>query len=411
MPLLAQDEPAIQNHGSVVGELQTDARGESFLNPGNALYAPPLHSQLVRVNDELTATLPKELMLRAKLSAEWSHAGGNRVTRGQVRELFLSRSFGDFNVHAGRRILKWTNGYAFSPAGLLDPPRNAADPQDRLGRLGGRDLVQVDWIRGDHTLTAVYSFPFETRAGGGERVVAARYNVFVRGVDLALLAAVPSQSPSRAAFTFSYVLGQALELHGEGSVQRGSDQLQPRAAFASQPQLFGADYFAAPGDDDVRLRTLAGASYTFRDGTNLIVEYYHTDEGLTREQWNNFTGHARFAGSLRGDPRFPVVRDGMTLPELNLLQALGHLRRQEVQRDYGFVRVARSFRDGTISANALSLVNLHDRSFLVAPEVAWTLRRETTFYARAVLFTGNDDSQYGNVPNRGSVTVGMRRHF
>lgn len=409
VPLLAED--ALQNHATVAAEAQTSTRAESLFNPDGSLYAPPLHSQLVRINDDLTANLPRELTLRAKLSLEWSKSGADRVTRGQVRELFLSRSAGDFNLHAGRRILKWTNGYAFSPAGLLDPPRNPSDPQDRLGRLGGRDLVQADWFRGDHTVTLVYSFPFETRAGGGERVVAGRYNVLVRGVDLSLLAAVPSESPARGAFTFSYVLGQALELHGEASVQRGTDVTYPRGAFAEDPQLFGRDYFTTVDDNELRLRTLVGANFTFPDGTNVIAEYYHTDEGLTSAEWRNFIEQGRYADSLRGDPRYGPVQDGKTLPELNLLQGLGYLRGQEIQRDYGFLRVARTFLEGKLSATALALVNIHDRSSLVAPEVAFTVRRTTTFYARGVLFFGDDETQYGNVPNRTVITAGVRRHF
>jgi len=404
-------QPMFQNHATVVAEAQTGTRADSFFNPGGSLYSPSLHSQLFRINDDLTATLPKDLSLRAKFSLEWSHSGDDRVTRGQVRELFLARSFGDFNVYAGRRILKWTNGYAFSPAGLLDPPRSPSDPQDRLGRLGGRDLVQADWIRGDHTATLVYSFPFDTRAGGGERVLAARYNVLVRGIDLSLLAALPSQSPARVAFTFNTVIGQALEIHGEASAQRGSDSVHPSSAFTDELRLYGLDYFTDRDDDDVRIRTLAGASFTFRDGTNVIAEYYHTDEGLTAAEWSNFNSQARYADSLRGDPRFVPIQDGMTLPELNLVQGLSYLRGQEIQRDYAFLRLSRSFLEGKISTTALTLVNIHDRSSLVAPELSYTLRRQTTFYARGVFFFGNDHSQYGNVPDSRTLTAGIRRHF
>ncbi|HEY0143930.1 MAG TPA: hypothetical protein VGF48_23795 [Thermoanaerobaculia bacterium] len=415
-PLFAQDEStssSFQNHGSVIGELGTDTRADSFFNPDNALYMPPLHSRLVRLNDDFSATLPYELGVNGKVALEWSGDADSRVTRGQIRELYLTRSLGDFTVTAGRRILKWTNGYAFAPAGVLDPPRNPADPQDRLGRLGGRDIAQVDWFRGDHTATLVYSFPFETRAGGGERVLAARYNVLWKGVDFSAIAAIPSESPERLAFSASYVIGEALELHGETSFQRGSDVILPRAALLDDPrQLLGNDYFTGSDDDDVRMRVLIGANYTFRGGTNLVVELYHTDEGLSAREWNNFLAQSRYADSLRDDPRHQApIRDGYTLPELNLLQGLSYLRAQEIRRDYGFVRVARAWRDQTLSTTALALVNLHDGSFLVTPEASYTVRRQTSVYARATLFYGNERSQYGNVPTGQSFTVGVRRHF
>ncbi|HEX6160851.1 MAG TPA: hypothetical protein VF111_11840, partial [Thermoanaerobaculia bacterium] len=129
-------------------------------------------------------------------------------------------------------------------------------------------------------------------------------------------------------------------------------------------------------------------------------------------QWNNFLAQSEYADSLRHDPRFQTpVRDGYTLPELNLLQGLSYLRAQEIRRDYGFVRVARSWREQTLSTTALALVNLHDGSFLFTPEASYGIRKQTSIYARATLFFGDERSQYGNVPTAHSFTVGVRRHF
>jgi hypothetical protein len=413
LPLRAEEAWTFENHGRVAGELSTGSRAESLFNPDQALYMPPLQSRLVRVNDDFVATLPRELSLNGKVSLEWSGDAENRVTRAQLRELYLTRSLGDFTLTAGRRILKWTNGFAFAPAGVLDPPRNAADPQDRLGRLGGRDLVQLDWFHGDQTLTGVYSFPFATAAGGGERVVAARYNVLLKGVDLSAIVAIPSESPARLAASVSYVLGEALELHGEASLQRGSDALRPRAAGLDDPeQLLTSDYFERTDDHDLRLRALAGFNLTFHNGVNVIAEYYHTDEGLTSGEWDRFLAQSEYADSLRRDSRFQAaVRDGYTLPELNLVQGLSYLRTQELRRDYGFVRLSRGWLENNMQTTLLTLVNLHDGSLLVTPEIGYTIRRQTSIYGRATLFFGDQRSQYGNVPTSRSVTVGVRQHF
>jgi hypothetical protein len=413
LPLLAEEPWTFENHGRVAAELSTGSRADSLFNPDQSLYMPPLQSRLVRVNDDFVATLPRELSLNGKVSLEWSGDAENRVTRAQLRELYLTRSLGDFTFTAGRRILKWTNGFAFAPAGVLDPPRNAADPQDRLGRLGGRDLVQLDWFHGDHTLTGVYSFPFNTRAGGGERVIAARYNVLWKGLDFSALVAIPSQSPERVAMSLNYVLGEALELHAEASLQRGSDVLHPRAATLDDPrQLLTSNYLSTPTDNDLRLKALAGANFTFHNGINVIAEYYHTDEGLTSSEWSRFVQQSEYADSLRDDPRYQTpVSNGFTLPELNLVQGLSYLRAQELRRDYGFLRVSRGWLDNTLQTTALALINLHDASLLVTPEISYTLQRQTAIYARATLFFGDDRSQYGNVPTASSLTFGVRRHF
>jgi len=55
-------------------------------------------------------------------------------THGQVRvrETYVGFTAGDVDLAVGKRILRWGVGYAFTATGVLDPPRVATDPTDRL---------------------------------------------------------------------------------------------------------------------------------------------------------------------------------------------------------------------------------------------------------------------------------------
>jgi hypothetical protein len=409
-----EGEARFQNHGYVAGEASRLALSGTFLNADRTLFRPPLDTQLVRVVDDLAVALPAAVNLTARLAAEWDHDNSASVVHGQVRELYLMRSHGEFNFFLGRRILKWTNGYAFSPAGLIDPNRDPSDPSDRLGRLAGRDLAQVDWFRGKQTVTAVLTFPFRTRSDGGDRVFAVRYDVLLHGADIAASAALASKSKSRGAVSVSYVAGRSLELHAEASAARGSNFVYPRAILDRQQHtLFGTDYFSPVFENDrkLRVRALAGANFTFSGGLNLIAEYYHTDEGLTGQQWDNFLGQSSYASELNRSGQFPPVFGGLTLPQVNLLQGLSYLRSQEIRRDYAFVRLARSFADEKVAAEALTVINLEDGSLLVAPEVSIKIGIRTSLYVRGVVFRGGRGSQYGNVAFASTVTAGLRAHF
>jgi hypothetical protein len=409
-----EGEARFQQHGYVAGEGSRFALSGTFLNADRTLFRPPLDTQLVRVVDDLAVAFPAAINLTARLAAEWDHDNSASVVHGQVRELYLTRSLGAFNFFLGRRILKWTTGYAFSPAGLIDPVPDPSDPSDRLGRLGGRDLAQVDWFRGKQTVTAVLTFPFRTRSDGGDRVVAVRYNILVHGADIAASAALASKSKSRGALSVSYVAGQSLELHGEVSAARGSNVTYPRAILDDQQRtLFGTDYFSPIFENDrkLRYRALAGANFTFQGGLNLIAEYYHTDEGLTGQQWDNFLAQSAFASELNRGGQFPPVFGGFTLPQVNLLQGLSYLRSQEIRRDYGFVRLARSFAGEKVTADALTLINLEDRSLLVAPEVSFKIGLRTSLYVRAVVFSGDRRSQYASVAFASTATAGLQVHF
>src|SRR6185436_15393207 len=119
----------------------------------------------LRLGGEFALKLGPRWSVKAKGAAEGKVGRDRRLQASHLesdlalRDLYVNGSLGRFQLSAGRKILKWSNGYAFSPAGLLDPVRDPSDPRDRLGRTEGRDLVQLDCYAGGQTLTLVASAP------------------------------------------------------------------------------------------------------------------------------------------------------------------------------------------------------------------------------------------------------------
>jgi hypothetical protein len=135
----------------------------------------------------------------------------------RVKESFAGVSAGDFDFTAGRKMVRWGTGYAFTAAGVLDPPRNPTDPTDRLNLNEGRDMVKADWVGGPHALTVAWSTAALAPASANlHDTTAFRYNVLVHGFDTSLIAGHDRDSDSFGGVTFTRVLGQAWEVHGEG---------------------------------------------------------------------------------------------------------------------------------------------------------------------------------------------------
>lgn len=138
-------------------------------------------------------------------------------TRLRVKETYAAVSAGDFDFTAGRKMLRWGTGYAFTAAGVLDPPRNPTDPNDRLNVNEGRDMVKADWVHGPHAITVAWSTAELATAGTNlHDTTAIRYNVLVHGFDTSLIAGDDRGGDAFGGLTFTRVLGQAWELHGEG---------------------------------------------------------------------------------------------------------------------------------------------------------------------------------------------------
>ena len=171
-------------------------------------------------------------LLLAEPSFSWRHAQRWRLsaslaaigstdgdTHGQLRvkEAWGGVTVGDFDFSLGKKILRWGTGYAFTPTGVLDPPRNPLDPTDRLGLNEGREMVAADWVEGRHALTAVWATAGvfgESRAGMTD-TAALRYNTMVKGFDSAIVFAHDSGRRDFFGANFTRVVGEAIEVHGE----------------------------------------------------------------------------------------------------------------------------------------------------------------------------------------------------
>jgi hypothetical protein len=175
---------------------------------------------------------------------------GETSARLRVRETYLGFTSGDFDFSAGKRILRWGTGYAFTAAGVLDPPRIATDPTDRLNLNEGREMVTAEWVQGRHALTAVWASAglLQEHHPGMRETVAFRYNTLLAGFDTSLIVA---QDRGRTTFTgasFTRVFGEAVEVHGE---------------------------FAHRDTSAV----LLGGKYTMRSGLGAIFEFYAPGAG------------------------------------------------------------------------------------------------------------------------------------
>ena len=161
----------------------------------------------------------------------------------RVREAYGRVTLGDFDFTAGKRILRWSVGYAFTPAGILDPPRIPTNPTDRLNIREGRDLVSAEYIKGRHSLTAVYA------TGDLPDKVAFRYNAMIAGFDSSLIYAKDVNGRSFGGANFTRVIGEAVEVHGEYGYRAGASAAVIGAQILRCRSGVGfiGEYYWAPG--------------------------------------------------------------------------------------------------------------------------------------------------------------------
>lgn len=161
------------------------------------------------------------------------------------REAYVGFSAGDLDLTVGQRLVRWGTGYAFTATSVVEPPRVATDPTDRLSLNEGRELVEADWIQGGQDFSVVWASAglLEQHLPGMRETTAFRYNALFDSFDTSIIVAHDRGGSTLAGGNFTRVFGDAVEVHGELAWRGGA-------------------------------AVLLGVKYTHTSGVSIIAEFY-----------------------------------------------------------------------------------------------------------------------------------------
>lgn len=266
-------------------------------------------------------------------------------TQLRVKETYAGMSAGDFDFMAGRRIVRWGTGYAFTAAGVLDPPRDPTNPTDRLNLYEGRDMVKADFVKGPHALTLAWSTAALAPASANlHDTTAFKYNVLVHGFDTSLIAGDDRGGDAFGGVTFTRVFGEAWEIHGE-------------AAWREHEAI------------------LLGGKFTTTSGITFIGEYFTP-------------------------PNIPYYQN-VTIHPLNGRQNYAFFTAYKNR-----LRELPGWKQWDVSAAAVS--DLNDRSFITVLDANRRFGNHFSSYLHMEIPAGNARSAYGSTPYSAATSVGVR---
>ena len=287
---------------------------------------------------------PGDVVAPDGLGAELDAYTGTH-TQLRVKETYAGLSAGDFDFMAGRRIVRWGVGYAFTAAGVLDPPRIPTNPTDRLNLNEGRDMVKADFVHGPHAFTLAWSTAALAPASANlHHTTAFRYNVLVHGFDTSLIAGDDRGGDAYGALTFTRVLGEAWELHGE-------------AAWREHEAI------------------LLGGKYTTKSGITFIGEFFTP-------------------------PNIPYYRDVTIFP----LAGRQHYAFFTAYKNR--LRELPGWKQWDLSAAIVA--NLNDRSYTAIFDANRRFGKRFSSYLHLEVPQGSKTSDYGATPYSAATSVGVR---
>jgi hypothetical protein len=305
-----------------------------------------------------------------------------------------------FSVYAGKRTLRWGKGYAWSPTGFVERPKNPNEP----------DLVREGYwmITADYTksfagslktlsftpvVIPVSSSVNETFSREEGWNFAGKLYLLLLDTDLDLVVLAGKSLSSRFGLDFSRNLRSNWEIHGEIAYLNDAERTEVMDDGRIQRVTFDATSY------------LLGTRYLSESETTYILEYYHDGTGYDSYEMDNF--YTFVDGAYE---EYVVSGDDSRLKEADGLKSYSGFT---PMTDYIFLRIIQKDAFGALYFNpgATVIVNLSDGSASWAPEATYKGFTNFELRLKAVLLTGKDRQEFGEKPNRFRLELRARYFF
>lgn len=388
-----------------------ELRPESFrLDQGGALYKLNFYNRGARTRlDRMTGAWELSGLYRRGIATFNATAHGE-ASRDNLRSSVQARMFEAYltlepatgvRFEAGKRALRWGKGYAWNPVGFIERPKDPNDPE--LSREGFT-VFGASFTRSfEGPLQTVTFTPLlvPTSAGmnadfgsGGHLNPAARLSLLYRDTDIDFLILGQGARAVRYGFDFARNLSTNLEIHGEWA----------RIHDATRPVL-GAAGAAAPQTRDVT-SYLLGMRYLTQRDTTWIVEYYRNGTGYTEEQMRAFLAFSHSAYD-----QFLATGNAAALERAAALQT--SYGRPNPMRRYLYLRASQKepFDILYFTPAVTAIFNLDDRSYSLAPELAYTGVTNLDLRLRLFVLQGARLTDFGERQNDRRIELRMRYYF
>lgn len=318
-------------------------------------------------------------------------------------EAFLSLKPSDsYHLSIGKRTWKWGKGYAWNPVAFIDRPK---DPDEPDLALEGFWVISADFIRS-------FSGPLKTLAftpvflpvlehinddfGTKDKAnLAAKLYLLLYDTDIDFIIFTGGSRTSRYGVDFSRNITSNFEMHGEFAY---IDDFQKKYTDA-QGNIFSSSYDA--------VSFLLGIRYLSQKETTYIIEYYRNGTGFTKEEIQNFYRLVRLAY----DYYQSTGRSSLLEKAQNLNQ--GNYGRPNPEKDYLYFRISQKEPfDILYFTPALSaIINLHDQSFSISPEVIYTGITNLELRLKTNFLIGGRETEFGEKPNDFRMELRARYYF
>jgi len=388
----------------ITGEGEKSTLSHSLFNPSNLLMQPEISAEGFIVGNTtykgLGGVVESEVRLGyAYINRKDPSFFERKISDVKINQLYYQTTSGPFSFQLGRKKVRWGVGYSYSPTDLITQLKNPEDPEDRLNKIKGTDILQLSYIKNNSELDLVY-FPVLEWNSSNPFINSNRFGFrwyhLIDPFDLSFVGKVEQQGKWASGVNTSVAIGKAIELHAEYLYTSLVNTNYPNPNLDPSETAYP---FFLPTDKKGANDILLGGQVTFYGDWNLTLEYLFHSAGYSSEEFNAYINRLISLNNQFGTyNQIPIVA-GLQESALNYSTPL--------RQQYLFSRLYHPNLVHAISIEMYSFLSLADRSGLFVIKPKYTGSKTYEVYCLMEKFWGKNVTEFGLIPDRLNAIVGI----
>lgn len=375
---------------------------DSYLNPSNDILKLPTSDGKLEMKFTLYSSLGESLGLYLKDTASYPMSGASVRMENTLDEAYLELAPSDslfFTI--GKQNITDGVGYAWNPTDFLgrgDDTSQSSDAREEREEREGILSLRGECFLPRLTVTFVGSPRTDSWGQKADSRLLLKFYTLMGDFDFSLSGYAQEGRRAKFGLNLSGTPGESLELHAEVALQRESYRY-----YVSEVAP-GSYEFIQKKKESTELypRVLVGGQYTFPDSTNVVLEYYHSQEGYNPSEWGEYLECLKLSGErYEDDPLYLSY----------LLMGNAYLDLTNMRQNYLFLRLSKPDILDLFEISSNNIYCLDDESSLMNLKVEYLGWENVSVYLVGNVFSGSPDSEFGMFHQSSSLGGGAEYFF
>ncbi|MBU4485926.1 MAG: hypothetical protein KKD38_03280 [Candidatus Delongbacteria bacterium] len=310
-------------------------------------------------------------------------------------ELYGTMNFSlNSSLIAGKKAYNWGKGYAFNPAGFVNPVKDPENPE--LSQAG---TFSVNYqFNKSLSSSALTNLTFDLTVFPGVKKInertselkdtdlAGKLYFLIYDTDVEVMAYYSEVNSKKIGADFAKNISTNLEIHGE-------------FAYLKDQERFNIQNSGLATESSDAVSYLAGIRWLSSQNVTTILEYYHNQSAMNCSEFSDYYDY-----TFSADSATTAVITGINKKFFSV---------SNLMRDYVYLKLSYPEPFGWLyfTPSVYSIYNINDESLVIGMPLSYKPITNSEILLTPIIFSGKKISEYGSKAYQSKIELKLSLYF